>query len=99
MDLSKTNKAGAARGRRPLRIAAIAMSSVAAIALLAEFGPVQATTDQQPAAPQASTPWSGYADLIEHVMPSVVGIIATRAPDEQLVKDQGQDGDPRRRST
>ncbi|MGH6943818.1 MAG: DegQ family serine endoprotease [Geminicoccaceae bacterium] len=89
MNQLKTTKAGAARGRRPLRIAAIAMSSAAAIALLAGLAPVQATSSQ-PMTPQATAAWPDYSNLIEQVMPSVVGIITTRSPDNQLVGDQGQ---------
>lgn len=72
--------------RRPLRIAAIGATSAAAIALLVGLSPLEATAERT-AAPQASDAaqttvvWPGYADLIEQVMPSVVGVVAARDGD------------------
>jgi serine protease Do len=77
----------ARRVRRPLRLTAIALSSVAAIALLAGMNSSQ-PSQAAPATPVYGTPWTGYADLIEQVMPSVVAITATRSASNHLVGDQ-----------
>jgi serine protease Do len=79
-------------GRRPLRLAAIGLSSAAAISLLVGMNAVQATNQNPAATPQSVAPqtgaaqsgavWTGYADLAERVMPSVVGITASRAAEE-----------------
>ena len=75
--------------RRPLRVTAIALSSAAAIGLLAGVNLGQQSV-AAPATPSAAAPWAGYADLIERVMPSVVGITATRgASDEPAAHQPG----------
>ena len=73
-------------GRRPLRLTAIALSSAAAIGLLAGVNIGQPSV-AAPTTPSTAAPWSGYADLIEQVMPSVVGITATRQASKELVGD------------
>ncbi|HSA79380.1 MAG TPA: DegQ family serine endoprotease [Geminicoccaceae bacterium] len=75
------------QGRRPLQLTAIALSSAAAIGLLAGVNIGQPSV-AAPATPSAAAPWSGYADLIEQVMPSVVAITATRGQSKELVADQ-----------
>jgi serine protease Do len=81
--------------RRPLRLATIGLSSAAAISLLVGMNAVQATDQDRAATPQTAAPqsgaWAGYADLIEQVMPSVVGITATRGTPETPA--QGRDWD------
>jgi serine protease Do len=74
-------------GRRPLRLTALALSSAAAIGLLAGVNIGQPSV-AAPATPGIATPWSGYADLIEQVMPSVVAITATRTPSKEPVAEQ-----------
>ena len=70
---------------RPLRLAAIAMSSAAAIALLVGVNASQPTS----AAPAAvAAPWAGYADLVEQVMQSVVAIKVDRTASNLTVADQ-----------
>jgi serine protease Do len=86
MDLSHRSNNGPGR-RRPLRLAAIGLSSAAAISLLVGLNAVQATDQSAATAtPQSVAPqtgaWAGYADLIEQVMPSVVGITSTRGTEE-----------------
>jgi serine protease Do len=83
--MDQKHRANIGWGRhRPLRLAAIGLSSAAAISLLVGMNAVQAT--DQAATPQTTAPqtgaWAGYADLIEQVMPSVVGITATRGSEE-----------------
>jgi serine protease Do len=84
--MDQKHRANIGWGRhRPLRLAAIGLSSAAAISLLVGMNAVQAT-DQDAGATQSVAPqtgaWAGYADLIEQVMPSMVGITATRGAEE-----------------
>ena len=76
--------------RRPSRrFTAIALSSAAAVGLLAGANLVQpgiaAPSAQTPA---TSAPWAGYADLIEQVMPSVVAITAKHEASNEVVAGQ-----------
>ena len=66
------------RGRRPLRVTALALSSAAAIGLMVGLNVGQPTA-AAPATTAGTTaaPWAGYADLVEQVMPSVVAITVT----------------------
>jgi serine protease Do len=83
--------------RRPLRLSALALSSAAAIGPLAgvNLGQPGVAAPAAPATPAAQAPWSGYADLIEQVMPSVVAITAKRDLGNELVASQpGQPGMP-----
>ncbi|MEM7021514.1 MAG: Do family serine endopeptidase [Pseudomonadota bacterium] len=67
------------RYRRPLRLAAIALSSAAAVAIVAGLNTGKATSAAS-TTPIVATPWPGYADLIERVMPAVVSVTVQRAP-------------------
>ena len=76
-------------GRPRQRFTAIALSSAAAIGLLAGVNlahPGVAAPAAQ--APATAAPWAGYADLIEQVMPSVVAITADREASDELVANQ-----------
>jgi hypothetical protein len=78
--------------RRPLRLSALALSSAAAIGLLAgvNFGHPGVAATAAPVTPSAQAPWAGYADLIEQVMPSVVAITAKRDLGNEAVASPGQ---------
>ncbi len=80
--------------RRRLPLSALALSSAAAIGLLAgvNLGHPGAAAPAAPATPAAAAPWAGYADLIEQVMPSVVAITAKREAANAPVAEQGQPG-------
>ena len=52
---------------------ALALSSAAAIGLLAGINAVPTSHAETPT-PLAAAPWAGYADLIEQIMPSVVTV-------------------------
>ena len=99
MDETKTANTTTGRRRRPLRIAAIAMSSAAAVALLTGIHTGTATTPA-PAAPVVGTPSPGYADLIERVMPAVVSVTVQRAAAPETVTGwrefDGPEGGPDR---
>jgi serine protease Do len=82
-----TNPSNPRPGRRSLRLTALALSSAAAIGLLAGVNIAQPTM-AAPAATTSGVQWSGYADLIDQVMPSVVAITAKHAAANQLVGDQ-----------
>ncbi len=83
MDEFKTANTTNGRRRRPLRIAAIAMSSAAAVALLTGIHTSTATTPA-PAAPAAGAVSPGYADLIERVMPAVVSVTVKRSASPEM---------------
>jgi serine protease Do len=89
----KTAKSTTGRHRRPLRIAAIAMSSAAAVALLTGIHTGTATTPA-PVTPIAAAPWSGYADLVEKVMPAVVSVTVERTPSVETVTGWREFGGP-----
>jgi serine protease Do len=93
MDEIKTTNTTTGRRRRPLRIAAIAMSSAAAVALLTGIHTGTATTPP-PAAPAVGQPSPGYADLIERVMPAVVSVTAKRTTSPETVTGPRQFGGP-----
>jgi serine protease Do len=93
MDEIKTANRTTGRHRRPLRLAAIAMSSAAAVALLTGIHTGTATTTS-PATPAAATPWPGYADLIEQVMPAVVSVTVERTAGSEAVTGSRQFGGP-----
>ena len=83
MDVLKSARSG---GRRPLRLAAIVLSSAAVGALAVGMNPVP-SVDAQTATttPVVATPWPGYADLIEQIMPAVVTVTTTREMPAQLM--------------
>lgn len=85
---NKTN-----RYRRPLRVAAIAMSSAAAIAVVAGMNTVPAT-GAAPATPIVATPWPGYADLIERVMPAVVSVTVKKESPAERITGMREFGGP-----
>jgi serine protease Do len=72
--------------RGPLRLAAIVLSSAAVGALAVGMNPVP-SVDAQTATttPVVATPWPGYADLIEQIMPAVVTVTTTRETPAQLM--------------
>jgi len=84
MQSEQTRHEATPPGRRPLKVAALGLSSAAAIGLLVGATQIQAT-DPQPAASSAAA-WPGYADLVEQVMPSVVGIRAEREAPEMMAQ-------------
>ncbi len=96
MALHASTDKTAGRGRRPLRVAALALSSAAVVGLMVGLNSGQPTVAVAATA-QATTaaPWSGYADLIEQVMPSVVAITVTHSGSNQLVADQPEQQQPR----
>jgi serine protease Do len=91
-EINTANKTTASR-RRPLRLAAVALSSVAAIAVVAGMNNVPAT-NAAPATPVVATPWPGYADLIEQVMPAVVSVTVTRTAGADAVTGWREFGGP-----
>jgi serine protease Do len=82
----------ARRGRRPLRITVLALSSAAVIGLMVGLNSGSPTTAAAATVPAVSAPWAGYADLVEKVMPSVVSITVTHQPSNRLVAEQQQQG-------
>jgi serine protease Do len=90
-DLRSSNTTG--RRRRQVRIAAIAMSSAAAVALLTGIHTSTATTPT-PVTPITAAPWSGYADLVEKVMPAVVSVTVERTQAPEAVIGQREFGGP-----
>jgi serine protease Do len=93
MDETNTAKSTTGRHRRSLRVAAIAMSSAAAVALLTGIHSGTATTTS-PATPIAAAPWSGYADLVEKVMPAVVSVTVERTAPPEALMGQREFGGP-----
>jgi serine protease Do len=93
MDEMKTVEKSTGRFGRPLRVAAIAMSSAAAVALLTGVHTGTATTPSA-AAPVVGTPAPGYADLIEQVMPAVVSVTVKRTASPETVTGSREFGDP-----
>jgi serine protease Do len=93
MDETNTAKSTTGRHRRSLRVAAIAMSSAAAVALLTGIHSGTATTTS-PVTPIVATPWSGYADLVEKVMPAVVSVTVERAAAPETVTGWREFGGP-----
>jgi serine protease Do len=84
------------RFQRPLRTTALALSSAAVIGLMVGLnsgGPTVASAASGQAT--AAAPWSGYADLVEQVMPSVVAVTATQDTGKRTVSDQPAPQNPR----
>lgn len=72
-------------------LAAMALSSTAAIALLVGINVAPPSQAAGPLpAPVAAAPWSGYADLVERVMPAVVTITATHTERADRIADPEQ---------
>ncbi len=90
MALHASTDKTAGRGRRPLRVAAIALSSAAVVGLMVGLNSSQPTVALAATAATTAAPWSGYADLIEQVMPSVVAITVTHSGSNEPVADQPQ---------
>ncbi|MGI9418737.1 MAG: Do family serine endopeptidase [Geminicoccaceae bacterium] len=65
---------------------ALALSSVAALGLLAGINAVP-SSHAETATPLAAAPWAGYADLIEQIMPSVVTVTTKVAASADRVSD------------
>jgi serine protease Do len=93
MDEMKRVAKSTGRFGRPLRVAAIAMSSAAAVALLTGIHPGTATTPAA-TAPAVDTPYAGYADLIEQVMPAVVSVTVKRTAGPETVTGWQEFGGP-----
>ena len=70
--------------RRTLRTAAIALSSAAVVGLAVGFGPRDGISATESPAATPVQAWPGYADLVEQVMPSVVGITAKRQANREM---------------
>jgi serine protease Do len=81
------------RHRRRVRVAAIAMSSAAAVALLTGIHISTAATPA-PVTPIAAAPWSGYADLVEKVMPAVLSVTVERTAAPETVSGPREFGGP-----
>ncbi len=90
MTLNASTDKTTRRGRRPLQITALALSSAAVIGLMVGLNSGQSTVAVAATAPVTSVPWAGYADLVEQVMPSVVAITVTHHASNRLVADQPQ---------
>jgi serine protease Do len=84
MDEIKTANTTTGRRRQPLRLAALALSSVAAVAIVAGMNTGPATSAAT-TTPVVATPWPGYADLIERVMPAVVSVTVKRTAGPEAV--------------
>jgi serine protease Do len=93
MDETTTANTTTGRRRRPLRIAALALSSAAAIGIVAGMNAVPATSASS-TAPIVGTPSPGYADLIERVMPAVVSVTAKRTASPERVTGPREFGGP-----
>ncbi len=81
MSANSNPESGTRRNR--LRLAALGLSSAAVVGLVVGMNGVQAddpVTPREPTTAPGASAWSGYADLIEQVMPAVVGITAQRTP-------------------
>ena len=77
------------RYRRPLRLTALALSSAAAVAVLAGMSTGEAT-NAATTTPIVAPAWPGYADLIERVMPAVVSVTVKRkAAAEAIATPEG----------
>jgi serine protease Do len=94
MDEIKTANSTTGRHRRPLRLAAIAMSSAAAVALLTGIHTGTATTTAPVKPAAVGAPWSGYADLVEKVMPAVVSVTVERTAPPEAVTGWREFGGP-----
>ncbi len=68
---------------------ALALSSAAAIGLMVGANAVPPLHAADPA-PVAAAPWAGYADLVEHVMPAVVTVVATHSAKADRIATPGQ---------
>jgi serine protease Do len=90
-EIRSSNTTG--RHRRQARIAAIAMSSAAAVALLTGIHTSTATTPA-PVTPIVAAPWSGYADVVEKVMPAVVSVTVERTAPAEAVSGPREFGGP-----
>jgi serine protease Do len=76
------------RGRRSLRVTALALSSAAVIGLMVGLNSDPQTAVAAANVPVAAAPWAGYADLVQKVMPSVVQITVTHQGSNRLVAEQ-----------
>ena len=74
------------RPRHRRRLTAVALSSAALIGLAVGMGPVLA---EDPAPTVRGAVWTGYADLVEQVMPSVVTVTTTRSAGRRFVEGEG----------
>ena len=87
-----------ARGarQRPLRLAAIALSSAAVGALAVGMTPVEAQNapTTEPVPQNVAPVWPGYADLIEKVMPAVVSVTTQRNGNALVAGEQEFQGNP-----
>ncbi len=81
------------RHRRSVRLAAIAMSSAAVVALLTGIQTGTATTPTQ-TTPVVAPLSNGYADVVAKVMPAVVSVTVKRVATPQTVAGSRQFGGP-----
>ena len=95
MEMLKSAQGGR---RRPLRVAAIALSSAAVGALAVGMTSVEAQNppvNTEPVPQNVAPVWPGYADLIEKVMPAVVSVTTKRGASNALVGGEREfQGDP-----
>jgi serine protease Do len=89
MDEIRTPSKIPGRYRRPIRLTALALSSAAAVAVLAGMSNGEATSAAA-TTPIVAPAWPGYADLIERVMPAVVSVTVKRkAATETIATPEG----------
>jgi serine protease Do len=94
MEMLKSDQGGR---RRPLRLAAIALSSAAVGALAVGMTSVEAQNAPavtEPVPQNVAPVWPGYADLIEKVMPAVVSVTTKRNGNALVGGEQEFQGDP-----
>jgi serine protease Do len=96
MDESNTATKTTGRSRRPVRLTALALSSAAAVALLAGMSTGH-TTGAASTTPIMAPVAGGYADVVERVMPAVVSVSVKRkvvAEDVASPEGFGSEGGP-----
>ncbi len=96
MDEIKTPNTITGRYRRPMRLTALALSSAAAVAVLAGMSTGEATSPA-PTTPIVAPAWPGYADLIDRVMPAVVSVTVKRKAAMETIatpEGSGPEGGP-----
>jgi serine protease Do len=94
MEMLKSAQGGR---RRPLRVAAIALSSAAVGAVAVGMTSVEAQNPPvttEPVPQNVAPVWPGYADLIEKVMPAVVSVTTKRNANALVGGEQEFPGDP-----
>jgi serine protease Do len=93
MDEIRTPNKITGRYRRPIRLTALALSSAAAVAILAGMSTGQSTSAAS-TTPIMAPAGPSYADVIERVMPAVVSVTVKRVPQAETVTGGRQFGGP-----